>query len=208
MKQSFGAVTFAYPAPVFLIGTYDNDGKADITPVCWGGICCTKPPCVSLSLRTATQTFANLVARKAFTISIPSESQVKQVDACGSTSGRTTDKFAHTQLTQARSQVVYAPYIKECLVIVECKLIHAFELGLHTQFVGEVLNVKADKRVLREDGVVDILKVRPLIFAPDTCEYYGVGRLIGKAFAMDRNTRRDAAHNITGRGEPNPTFPG
>jgi len=39
----------------------------------------------------------------------------------------------------------------------------------------------------KEDGLVDVLKVKPLIFTPDTHEYYGVGRFIGRAFSMGEN---------------------
>ena len=187
MKQSLGAITLVYPTPVFLIGTYDKTGKPNIMTASWGGICCSKPPCVSVSLRKATYTFGSLVDRQAFTISIPTETQAAQADYCGLASGSTTDKFAHTQLTPVRSDLVDAPYVKECPLTLECKLVHTFELGLHTQFVGEVLDVKADQEVLREGGLVDVLKVRPLIFTPDSREYYSVGKLIGPAFSIGEN---------------------
>ena len=187
MKQSLGAVTLIYPTPVFLIGTYDSTGKPNIMTASWGGICCSKPPCISVSLRKATYTYSSIVVRKAFTISIPSENQASQADYCGLASGSTTDKFAHTKLIPVRSEVVDAPYVNECPLIVECKLVHTFELGLHTQFVGEVMDVKADKEVMKAGGLVDVLKVRPLIFTPDSREYYGVGRLIGQAFSLGEN---------------------
>ena len=187
MKQSLGAVTLVYPTPVFLIGTYDKAGKPNIMTAAWGGICCSKPPCVSVSLRKATYTYGCIVDRKAFTISIPSETQASEADYCGLASGSSTDKFARTKLTPVRSDLVDAPYVKECTLVVECKLVQTFELGLHTQFVGEVLDVKADQEVMRAGGLVDILKVKPLIFTPDTREYYAVGRLVGQAFAIGEN---------------------
>lgn len=184
MKKSLGAVTLVYPTPVFLIGTYDDAGKPNIMTASWGGICCSKPPCVGVSLRKATYSFASIVGRKAFTISIPSEVQVKQADYCGLTSGRQVDKFAETGFTPVRSTLVDAPYVKECPMVVECKLVHTFELGLHTQFIGEVMDVKADPEVLEDDRLVDVLKVKPLCFAPDTRAYYGIGKFIGKAFSI------------------------
>ena len=187
MKQSLGAITLVYPTPVFLIGTYDPAGKPNIMTAAWGGICCSQPPCVSVSLRKATYTFASLVARQAFTISIPSETHAREADYCGLASGSSTDKFSHTKLTPVRSDLVDAPYVQECPLVLECKLVHTFELGLHTQFVGEVLDVKADPAVMRAGGLVDILKVKPLIFTPDSREYYGVGRLIGPAFSIGEN---------------------
>ena len=183
MKQSLGAVTLVYPTPVFAVGTYDSNGKPNVMTASWGGICCSQPPCVAVSLRKATYTYGNIVERKAFTISIPSEEYAKQADYFGLASGRTSDKFAATGLTPMRSDLVDAPYVKEFPLVVECRLVHTIELGLHTQFVGEVLDVKADRSVMT-GRMLDIKKVRPLVFTPDTQEYYGIGNLVGKAFEI------------------------
>lgn len=84
MKKSLGAKTLVYPTPVFVVGTYDKAGKPNAMTASWGGICCSQPPCVAVSLRKATYTHGNILARKAFTISIPSEEYVKQADHFGS----------------------------------------------------------------------------------------------------------------------------
>jgi flavin reductase (DIM6/NTAB) family NADH-FMN oxidoreductase RutF len=186
MKQSLGAKTLVYPTPVFVVGTYDQNGKPNVMTAAWGGICCSKPPCVAVSLRKATYTHGNIIARKAFTISIPSEDHVKQADYFGVVSGRDTDKFAATGLTPVKSDLVDAPYVKEFPLIVECRLAHVFELGLHTQFVGEVVDVKADESVMSGDKLVDIKKVRPFSFAPDTQGYYGIGNFLDQAFSIGK----------------------
>ena len=54
MKRSLGAKTFVYPAPVLMVGTYDEYGRANLMAAAWGGVCCSKPPCVSIALRKAT----------------------------------------------------------------------------------------------------------------------------------------------------------
>lgn len=183
MKKSLGALTLVYPTPVFVVGTYDKDGVPNVMTASWGGICCSQPPCVAVSLRKATYTYGNILERKAFTISIPSEDYVKQADYFGLVSGSHTDKFATTGLTPMRSEVVDAPYVKEFPLVVECRLAHTFELGLHTEFVGEVVDVKAEEGVMTA-GMVDIQKLKPLTFTPDTREYYGIGKFIGKAFSI------------------------
>jgi flavin reductase (DIM6/NTAB) family NADH-FMN oxidoreductase RutF len=137
-------------------------------------------------LRKATYTYGNILERKAFTISIPSEAHVKEADYFGLVSGRDTDKFAAAKLTPVRSELVDAPYVKEFPLVVECRLAHTIELGLHTQFIGEVLDVKAEEGVLTSDGLTDIGKVRPLSYAPDTEMYYGIGLSIGQAFSIGR----------------------
>ncbi len=38
--------------------------------VAWGGLCCSSPPSIAISLRKATYTYGNIVERKAFTIDV------------------------------------------------------------------------------------------------------------------------------------------
>jgi flavin reductase (DIM6/NTAB) family NADH-FMN oxidoreductase RutF len=184
MKKSFGARTLVYPTPVFVVGTYDQQGKPNVMTASWGGICCSRPPCVAVSLRPATCTHGNIVARRAFTISIPSEAHVRAADHFGLVSGREEDKFAAAGLTPVRSDLVDAPYVQEFPMVIECRLAHTFELGLHTQFVGEVLDVKVEEAVMAGDGTADITKVRPLVFTPDSQCYYGIGAFVARAFSI------------------------
>ena len=186
MKKSLGAKTLIYPTPVWVVGTYDQSGKPNAMTAAWAGICCSQPPCIAVSLRQATYTHGNIVARKAFTINVPSEAQVKQADYFGIVSGKAKNKFAATGLTPVKSDRVDAPYVKEFPLVLECRLAHTLELGLHTQFVGEIIDIKASKSVLGPDGSLEIEKVKPIIFAPESGEYYGVGKRLGKAFSIGR----------------------
>jgi flavin reductase (DIM6/NTAB) family NADH-FMN oxidoreductase RutF len=154
----------------------------------WGGICCSQPPCVAVSLRKATYTYGNITERRAFTISIPSEAHVAAADRIGMLSGRDVDKFTVTKLTPVRSNLVDAPYVAEFPMVIECRLAHTIELGLHTQFVGEVIDVKVNETAIGSDGTADIQKVRPLVFAPDAQAYYGIGAFIAKAFSVGEAT--------------------
>lgn len=186
MKKSIGPKTLAYTTPVWVIGTYDKDGKPNVMTAAWGGICCSKPPCVAVSLREATYTYGNLKERKAFTVSIPSRSYAKEADYFGIASGKSEDKFQATGLTPVKSELVDAPYVKEFPLVLECKIIHVIEIGLHTQFIGEILDIKADESVLGEDGLVDLTQLQPLTFDPGRRTYHGVGELIGEAFSIGK----------------------
>jgi flavin reductase (DIM6/NTAB) family NADH-FMN oxidoreductase RutF len=187
MKTSLGARTLVFPAPVFVVGTFDKAGRPNVMTASWGGICCSQPPCVAVSLRKATYTYGNILERKAFTISIPAEKHVKEADYFGLVSGRETDKFAATKLTAVKSELVDAPFVLEFPLIVECKLVRVVELGLHTQFVGEVVDVKAEEGVLTSSGLLDMGKLQPLAFAPDAQAYYGIGQRLGQAFSVGKD---------------------
>ena len=186
MKQSLGAKTIAYPHPVFVVGTYGGDGRPNLMTAAWGGICCSKPPCIAVSLRKATYTHGNITANRAFTVSIPGEAHAKAADYVGIYSGRDVDKFDVTGLTAVKSDLVNAPYVAEFPFVLECTLAHIFELGLHTQFVGEILDVKADPAVLGPNGLPDIEKVRPLLYSSGNQAYYGVGKRVGEAFSLGK----------------------
>ena len=190
MKKSLGPKTLLYPTPVWVVGTYDKEGKPNVMTIAWGGICCSKPPCVAISLRKATYSYGNIVERKAFTLNIPSEVHAKEADYFGSVSGRSEDKFAATGFTPVKSEIVDAPYLKEFPLILECKVIHVIEVGLHTQFIGEILDVKADESVLSEKGVPDIEKVKPIIFSPEVRQYHKVGDYLGEAFSIGKSIRK------------------
>ncbi|MDA8121661.1 MAG: flavin reductase family protein [Deltaproteobacteria bacterium] len=189
MKKSLGARTLVFPTPVWVVGTYDKEGKPNVMAAAWGGICCSRPPCVAVSLRKATYSYGNIVERKSFTISVPSEAHAREADYIGIASGRNADKFAATGLTPVRGAFVDAPYVGEFPLVLECRLLHAIELGLHTQFVGEILDVKAEESVLGEGGLPDIEKVRPILFEPEVNTYHGVGRLVGSAYSIGKDIR-------------------
>jgi flavin reductase (DIM6/NTAB) family NADH-FMN oxidoreductase RutF len=141
---------------------------------------------VAVSLRKATYTYGNIVGRKAFTISVPSEIHAREADYIGIVSGKNADKFAAAGLTPVRSELVDAPYVGDFPLILECRLLHTIEIGLHTQFVGEILDVKAEESVLGEKGLPDIEKVRPILFEPEIKTYHGVGKFLGRAYSIGK----------------------
>jgi flavin reductase (DIM6/NTAB) family NADH-FMN oxidoreductase RutF len=183
MKKSIGKGTFSVPSPVWIVGTYDDEDKPNIMTAAWGGICNSRPPCVYVSLREATYSHGNIMRRKAYTVSIPGEKYWREADYIGIASGRDTDKFQDTQITAVKSEAVNAPYVDEFPLVLECKVKEVVELGLHTMFVGEIIDVKADKEVLTNNKP-DIQKIRPILFGSGDRGYHNVGNRIGKAFTI------------------------
>lgn len=183
MKHSLGAKTLASPTPVWVVGAYDASGKANGATIAWGGICCSKPPCLAISLRAATYTHGCIKASGAFTVNVPSQAQAVQADYFGIASGRDTDKFAAAGLTAMKSGLVNAPSVAEFPLVFECSLKEVVELGLHTQFVGEIMDVKADESVLT-DGKIDLAKMGTILYAPHARHYYGLGPDLGAAFSI------------------------
>lgn len=186
MKKSLGAKALAALTPIWEVGTYGENGEPNIMTSGFVGIVCAAPPAIGVSLRKATATYHNILNRKAFTVSIPSQQFASEIDYFGIASGKVKDKFVATGLTPVKSDLIDAPYVKEFPFILECKLIHTLELGLHTQFIGEIVDIKVDEAVLDQDGIADVEKIKPIILDTFKNNYYGIGNSLGKAFTLGR----------------------
>ncbi len=186
MKKSLGPRAIIQPNPVLIVGSYDQNGTANIMAAAWGGICCSKPPCATVSLRKATYSYGCIQHHRAYTINIPSVDFVKAADYAGIYSGKNENKFKALGLTAIESELVKAPYVKEFPLVLECEVLEVIELGLHTQFVGEIKDIKADENVLAENGLPDITKVKPFIYDSAGQGYYELGKFLGKSYSVGR----------------------
>ena len=175
-----------FPAPVWVIGTYDKEGKPNAATVAWGGICSSDPPSVAISLRKSRYTYDPLIERQAFTVNVPFGSQIEIADYCGIVSGRNVDKFAAAKITAVRSEKVDAPYIAEFPMILECRVSGVMEVGIHVHIVAGILDVKVEESVLGPDGLPDIARINPPVYAAERKDYFGIGRHLGKAFSVGK----------------------
>ncbi|MGM0551921.1 MAG: flavin reductase [Bacteroidota bacterium] len=177
-KRSLGVKSALYPKPALVIGSYDKEGKPNIMTAAWISICNSHPLSIAVSMRPATYSHGNVTDSKAFTVNIPSSEMAKYVDYAGRLSGKDVDKFKETGLTPVRSDLVNAPYVKEFPIVLECELTSFQDLGSHRQFIGKVVDVKADEAILDAQGRVDVKRLNPLIYAGGN--YYETGPFIAK----------------------------
>lgn len=181
MKQSIGPETYLFPLPAVVVGTYDNEGTPNIMTASWTGVVNSRPSMISVSLRKATYSYNSILETESFTISIPSVKHLVEMDYVGTKSGKKENKFETTGLTPIASELVNAPYVAEFPVVLECKLVKHEDLGLHTMFLGEVVDIKIDENCLLKNGKPDIAAIDPIGYTHGEREYYGTGRFLGKA---------------------------
>ena len=105
MRKNFGAKPMCYPMPVFIIGTYGADGTPNAMNAAWGGI--SEEAEISICISEEHKTTANILARKAFTVSMATVSQIAACDYVGIVSGNTNpDKFAEAGFHATQSAFV------------------------------------------------------------------------------------------------------
>jgi len=104
--------------------------------------------------------------------------------------GGETVTFVATGVSPVRSTLVDAPFIREFPLVLECSVIHRSEIGSHVQFIGKILDVKADEDVLGADKRPLLARINPLGFDWAEKEYHAMGAVSGKAFAAGKRFLR------------------
>lgn len=165
-----------YPAPVVLVSSGDKD-KANIITIAWCGVVCSNPPLLSVSIRPSRYSYGLISSGGDFAINIPGEDMLKKVDFCGIASGNSTDKFKLCNFTKTPSSKISSPIIEECPVNIECKVVKTLNLGTHVMFVGEVMAIHVDQKILGKDTKIDYKKACPVVY--NQGEYWNLGKKIG-----------------------------
>ena len=180
MRKNFGAKAWTYPQPVFILGTYDENGVPDAMNAAWGGI--SEEAQISVCISASHKTTKNILKNKAFTVSIADIKNVAASDYVGIVSGNDTpDKIQKAGWHAEKSEVVNAPLFKELPLALECRLISYDEASC--RLVGEIVNVCAEESILGEDGKIDLAKFRPITFDPVHNTYREIGGIVVKAFS-------------------------
>ena len=179
MRKNFGPKAMCYPMPVYIIGTYNADGTPNAMNAAWGGISEEKE--ISICVDDRHKTAENLVARKAFTVSMATAQYMTACDYVGIVSGnKEPDKFAKAGFHATKSEFVDAPLIDELPMAIECRVI-SYDAET-CRLVGEIVNVCVDESVLDENGKVDVSKLQPITYDPMNHHYLVLGQKVGQAF--------------------------
>ena len=179
MRKNFGPKPMCYPMPVFIIGTYNEDGTPNAMNAAWGGI--SEDREISICIDSAHKTAQNLVVRGAFTVSMATADTLRACDYVGIVSGnKEPDKFDKAGFHALKSEFVDAPLIEELPMALECSVI-SYDPET-CRLVGEIVNVSADEAVLGDNGKVDPAKLRPITYDPMNHHYLVLGEQVGQAF--------------------------
>ena len=182
MRKDLGQKSILYPMPVFIIGTYDENGEPDAMNAAWGSMYDYNQVTVSLGSHVSTD---NIRKSKAFTISFATRKTVQQSDYVGIVSkAKEPNKIQKAGLHPFKSDKVNAPMFEEYPLTIECKVISIDgELGEGATLIGEIVNISADESILT-DGKIDVDKLEPITFDPANNKYRVIGEEVADAFKI------------------------
>lgn len=176
-KVIWKGTTLIAPVPPVLVGVGDME-KMNVFTVGWTGIINTKPPKTYISVHPDRYSYEFIKKSGEFTINLPSCDLVKTVDTCGVKSGRKIDKFKEMKLNAEKGQLISAPIITNCPINLECKVFEEVNLGSHTMFMADILNVHIDEKLIDSDGRLMIEKANLLAYAHG--QYFSLGKSLLK----------------------------
>lgn len=184
MKKNFKPNTWLYPQPVLVIATYGENNAVNGMVAAWGGIYDTNQ--VGFMLDHTHKTVANLLLKKAFTVSMGTVPLMAETDYLGVVSGNDVpDKVARAGLHAVRSEFVDAPVLEDYPLTLECKVAKVEKKGEDYYFVGDIVNILADEKVLT-NGRLDVKKLGVITFDAANGKYIALGDAAGDAFRVGR----------------------
>ena len=187
MKKKIGNQNVLYPTPVTIVGALVN-GKANFMNVAHVGILnAAAPHLISLGMNKAHYTNIGIREQKTFSVNILSQDHMVEMDYVGLVSGGKTDKSGVFETFFGELKT--APLIQQCPLSMECRLYDTYETKTHDVFIGEIVATYVDEDVLT-DGIVDLSKVKPLLFDMSTRQYWSLGQAMGKCWNVGKQYKR------------------
>ncbi len=183
-KITLGAMPYMSVMPTLLVGA-NVKGKANYMTAAWATVACMAPPMVCVAINKTRYTAQGIDENKTFSLNVPSAKDVVAADYCGIVSGSKEDKS--NVFKSFYGKLATAPLAEECPVNIECRLFKSVDCGSHLLYIGEVVEIHADKSCLA-DGKPDTGKVDPIIYAQSG--YWHFGNTAGKAFSIGKEYKK------------------
>lgn len=183
MMKNLGpnAFGYGYPAPVLMVGTYNDDGTVNVMNLheCMR----TNAGDLALCIGPRSKTHENIRKRRAFTVALVNPKLIKEVDYFGIVSGHSVpNKFAKTGLKAVKSERINAPIIESSPLVIECELIEVVQTNNFTTVLARIVNVAADESVLDKTGKINAKKTGMLFFDSFSNSYFSLGEKAGNAW--------------------------
>ena len=186
--KSFGPKAWMLPQPVLVIGTYNNDGKANAMNAAWGGQWDNGEVMISMGSRQTTE---NLNVCGEFTVAFATKDTATAADYVGIVSARNEpSKMEKTGWTIVPSANVKAPIFTDFPMTLECRIkekLYESETGYY--IIADIVNILVDEKYLAEDGKPDVEKMGLITFDPCHFGYIALGEKVGNAFSDGKNIK-------------------
>ena len=161
---------------LFLIGTYNEDGKENFAPISWVSYTWGQPSCLIISMHGDKQTKRNFERTKQLSATVVTPDLMRFMETCGSKlhKRRFYDK---EKVPISKGNVLDVPLIANSKWSFECELLRSVQIGTTTTYFAEIKNINANDEVLKL-AYFDLRKINPVVYSPDN--YFTIGEHLGR----------------------------
>lgn len=174
-KQEFESNLLS-PLPVILVGAQVNNRPnflviGYICPFDFGKY-------IFFSLFKKRYTSIGIHENMTFSVNVPNENLLDEVEKCGSKSGRDFDKSVLFDIFYGDLKT--APMIKQCPINIECEVSEILDYDPNEGIIGRVVKSYANPSCLIDDKV-DWRKINPIIWTTGgDFNYYQLGKRLSR----------------------------
>lgn len=172
------------PRPIAWVGTRSHDGIHNLAPFSFYNAFSSNPPVVGFSTiprenGNKKDSLQNVIDTGCFTLSCVSHALAKPMSRSAALLEPEEDEFRHAGVTPVMGHAVDAPYVKEAMLVFECRLLQVVSFGDQpgsgNLILGKISHIHVDDSLYLEKGRIDFEKLDP------------VGRLTGNWYSTIRD---------------------
>ncbi|TDX51406.1 flavin reductase family protein [Orenia marismortui] len=150
------------PRPNLIVSCRDEEGKDNALAVAYAGNCSYDPPMLMVGVVPSRYSYDIVKETGVFVVNLVPQELEKEYYYLGSHSGRDEDKIKNLNLEVKDGIEVNAPLLVDFPVNIECRVVDSILTGSHEMFIGKVERVHLDKKLLNDEGKVDLSKIKLL----------------------------------------------
>lgn len=159
-----------HPMPLFLYGTYKDDGTPNFSLFCWMNFCWDKELHVMACLDGEKQTKDNIRARGVFSANMVTESMLPLADYLGHKSSYITS--TPFDMETIKGSVLEVPIFKNSPWSYELKVTKTIHLNGSEIYICKICNVMADEKLVDTNKTIQLQEATPIVTTMES--YYSL----------------------------------
>lgn len=128
--------------PVYSISSKDKSGNSNMHIITYASAISMQPKRFVCGIYKGTKTLVNVSSNPHFVLQLLADAQYRLVDLLGKKSGNRVNKIARLEKRKELTGWHGFTILKNCLAVIELKVIHEMKGGDHTLFLCDVLAYK------------------------------------------------------------------
>ena len=173
------------PQPMYVIGTYNEDGQPNFGVITWIGFSWNGSPHIMLGIGGKKKTKDNILRDKLFSANLVSSDMLWLADYFGCTHGKDglKDKIKYQY---SNGSAVNVPVLDDSKWVFECEVKKIINLDDSDIFVSEIKNIQIAEQFKNMDlQMIDLMQLDPVIYAP--YNYFKISEKLGNCGDWDNH---------------------